>query len=112
VPLQQVLFNLIMNAIEAMSAVTERERRLMIRAVLNERTNVRVTVEDTGSGIDPAHIDRIFDPFFTTKSHGMGLGLSICRSIIEAHGGKLSALPRSPFGTSFFLTLPSAETED
>jgi signal transduction histidine kinase len=112
VPLQQVLFNLIMNAIEAMSAVTERERQLRLRAVLNERTNVRVKVEDTGSGIDPAHIDRIFDPFFTTKSHGMGLGLSICRSIIEAHGGKLSALPRSPFGTSFFLTLPSAETED
>jgi signal transduction histidine kinase len=95
-----------------MSAVTERERQLTIRAVLNERTNVRVTVEDTGSGIDPAHIDRIFDPFFTTNPHGMGLGLSICRSIIEAHGGKLSALPRSPFGTSFFLTLPSAETED
>jgi signal transduction histidine kinase len=94
-----------------MSAVTERERQLMIR-VLNERTNVRVTVEDTGSGIDQAHIDRIFDPFFTTKSHGMGLGLSICRSITEAHGGKLWALPRSPFGTSFFLILPSAETED
>jgi signal transduction histidine kinase len=110
VPLQQVLFNLIMNAIEAMSAVTERERQLRLRAVLNE--NVRVTVEDTGSGIDPAHIDRIFEPFLYDKSHGMGLGLSICRSIIEAHGGKLSALPRSPFGTSFFLTLPSAETED
>jgi two-component system sensor kinase FixL len=73
---------------------------------------VRVTVEDTGSGIDPAHIDRIFEAFLYDKSHGMGLGLSICRSIIEAHGGKLSALPRSPFGTSFFSTLPSAETED
>ena len=73
----------------------------------------KVTVGDTGSGIDPAHIDRIFDTFLhTTKSHGMGLGLSICRSIIEAHGGDLWALPRSPFGTSFFLTLPSAETED
>jgi signal transduction histidine kinase len=94
VPLQQVLFNLIMNAIEAMSAVTERERQLRLRAVLNERANVRVTVEDTGSGIDPAHIDRIFEPFLYDKSHGMGLGLSICRSIIEAHGGKLSALPR------------------
>jgi C4-dicarboxylate-specific signal transduction histidine kinase len=70
VPLQQVLFNLIMNAIEAMSAVTERERQLRLRAVLNERANVRVTVEDTGSGIDPAHIDRIFDPFFTTNPTG------------------------------------------
>src|SRR4029077_15380014 len=72
VPLQQVLLNLIMNAVEAMSAITGRARQLTIRAVLNERTRVRVTVEDTGSGIDPAHLDRIFDPFFTTKSHGMG----------------------------------------
>ena len=109
VSLQQVLLNLIMNAIEAMGTVTGRERQLTIRTVLNERTSVRVTVEDTGSGIDPAHLDRIFDAFFTTKSHGMGLGLSICRSIIEARGGKLWALPRSPFGTTFNLTLPSAE---
>ena len=108
----QVLLNLIMNAIEAMSTVTGRERQLTIRTVLNERTSVRVTVEDTGSGIDPAHIDRIFDAFFTTKSNGMGLGLSICRSIIEAHGGKLWALPGSPFGTTFHLTLPSAATAD
>ena len=99
VSLQQVLLNLIMNAIEAMSTVTGRERQLTIRTVLNERTSVRVTVEDTGSGIAPAHIShRIFDAFFTTKSHGMGLGLSIRRSIIEAHGGKLWALPGSPFG--------------
>jgi len=111
VPLQQVLLNLIMNAVEAMSAVTGRERQLTIRAALNERINVRVTVEDAGNGIDPAHLDHIFDPFFTTKSNGMGLGLSICRSIIEAHGGKLWALPRSPFGTTFFLTPPSAESE-
>jgi signal transduction histidine kinase len=107
--LQQVLLNLIMNATEAMSAVTGRERLLTVQAALNEQTSVRVTVEDSGCGIDQAHLDRIFDPFFTTKSHGMGLGLSICRSIIEAHGGKLWALPRSPFGTAFHLTLPSAE---
>jgi PAS domain S-box-containing protein len=109
VPLQQVLLNLIMNAAEAMSAVTERERHLTIQTVLNEPTGVRVTVEDTGCGIDQAHLNRIFDPFFTTKSHGMGLGLSICRSIVEAHGGKLWALRRSPFGTTFHLALPSAE---
>ncbi len=109
VPLQQVLLNLIMNAADAMSAVTGRERLLTIQAAPNEHTSVRVTVEDTGCGIDQAHVDRIFDPFFTTKSHGMGLGLSICRSIIEAHGGRLWALPRSPFGTAFHLTLPSAE---
>jgi C4-dicarboxylate-specific signal transduction histidine kinase len=112
VPLQQVLLNLIMNAIDAMSAVTGRERRLTIQTVLNEPTSVRVTVEDTGCGIDQVHLNRIFDPFFTTKSHGMGLGLSICRSIVEAHGGKLWALRRSPFGTTFHLTLPSAETAD
>ncbi len=112
VPLQQVLLNLIMNAIDAMSAVTQRERQITIRTGLNERTSVKITVEDTGSGIEPADLDRIFEPFFTTKSQGMGLGLSICRSTIEAHGGKLWALQRSPFGTAFYLTLPSAETAD
>jgi len=109
VPLQQVMLNLIMNAAEAMSAVTGRERQLTIKTVLDEAASVRVTVEDTGCGIETAHLDRIFDPFFTTKSHGMGLGLSICRSIVEAHGGKLCASQRSPFGTAFHLTLPSAE---
>jgi PAS domain S-box-containing protein len=109
VPLQQVLLNLIMNAAEAMSAVDGRERLLTIQATLNEQTSVCVTVEDTGCGIDQAHRDRIFDPFFTTKTNGMGLGLSICRSIIGAHGGRLWASPRSPFGTAFHLTLPSAE---
>jgi PAS domain S-box-containing protein len=112
VPLQQVLLNLIMNATEAMSAVTGRERQLTIRTALNEPASVRVTVEDTGCGIDQAHLDRVFDPFFTTKSHGMGLGLSICRSIVEAHGGKLWASRRSPFGTAFHLTLPNAVTAD
>jgi PAS domain S-box-containing protein len=112
VPLQQVLLNLIMNASEAMSAVTGRERKLTIQTALNEPASVRVTVEDTGCGVDQAHLDRIFDPFFTTKSHGMGLGLSICRSIVEAHGGKLWASRRSPFGTAFHLTLPNAETAD
>jgi PAS domain S-box-containing protein len=112
VQLQQVLLNLIMNAIEAMSSVAGRERRLTIAADIDERASVRVTVEDTGSGIDPAHLDRIFDTFFTTKSHGMGLGLSICRSIIEAHGGRLWAVPRTPFGTAFYLTLPSVAATD
>jgi C4-dicarboxylate-specific signal transduction histidine kinase len=106
VQLQQVLLNLTMNAIEAMSFETD--RHLTITSGVDENAVARITVEDTGSGIDPAHLDRIFDPFFTTKSTGMGLGLSICRSIVEAHGGKLWALPRSPFGTAFHLTLPSA----
>ena len=108
IQLQQVLLNLIMNAIEAMSSETSRERNLMITSGIDDGIKVRITVEDTGGGIDPAHLDRIFDPFFTTKSNGMGLGLSICRSIIEAHGGRLSASPRSPFGTAFHLILPIA----
>ena len=105
VQLQQVILNLIMNAVEAMSSVTGRERRLTI-GCLDQRATLTITVEDTGIGIEPAHFDRVFDPFFTTKAHGMGLGLSICRSVIEAHGGKLSASPRNPFGTSFYLSLP------
>jgi signal transduction histidine kinase len=109
VQLQQVLFNLTMNAIEAMSSETGRERHLTIVSGVGENAEVSITVADTGSGIDPAHLDRIFDPFFTTKSTGMGLGLSICRSIVEAHGGKLWASPHNPFGTAFHLTLPGAE---
>ena len=108
IQLQQVLLNLIMNAIEAMSSETSRERNLMITSGIDDGIKVRITVEDTGGEIDPAHLDQIFDPFFTTKSNGMGLGLSICRSIIEAHGGRLSASPRSPFGTAFHLILPIA----
>ena len=106
VQLQQVILNLIMNAIEAMSSVTGRERRLTVGSCLDQPATLTITVEDTGIGINAAHLDRIFDPFFTTKSHGMGLGLSICRSIIEAHGGKLLASPRNPFGTSFYISLP------
>ena len=108
VQLQQVILNLIMNAIEAMSSVTGRERRLTIASGVERQASVTVTVQDTGVGIDPAHLERIFEPFFTTKSHGMGLGLSICQSIIEAHGGKMLVSPQSPFGTSFYLTLPIA----
>jgi len=108
VQLQQVILNLIMNAIEAMSSLTGRERRLTIASGVEQQASVTVTVQDTGVGIDPAHLERIFEPFFTTKRHGMGLGLSICRSIIEAHGGKLLVSPQSPFGTVFYLTLPIA----
>jgi signal transduction histidine kinase len=106
VQLQQAILNLILNAIEAMSSVTGRERCLTIASSLDQPASLTIAVEDTGIGIDPAHFDRIFDPFFTTKAHGMGLGLSICRSIIEAHGGKLLASPRNPFGSSFYLSLP------
>jgi two-component system sensor kinase FixL len=72
-----------------------------------ESHHVQIMLEDTGTGIDPSHMERIFDAFFTTKSDGMGMGLSICRSIIESHGGRLSASPSQPHGSAFEVVLPS-----
>ena len=108
VQLQQVLLNLMMNAIEAMSSVTDRERVLSASSMVSEADQVLITLKDSGTVIDPAHMDRIFDAFFTTKDRGMGMGLSICRSIVESHGGQLWASPHSPHGTVFHLKLPSA----
>jgi C4-dicarboxylate-specific signal transduction histidine kinase len=108
VQLQQVMLNLIMNGIEAMSAVTDRPRVLTISSEPTKQASVLVAVEDTGMGLDPTTADRIFDPFFTTKPDGMGIGLSICRSIIEAHEGRLWASPRTPHGMSFRFTVPAA----
>jgi PAS domain S-box-containing protein len=108
VQLLQVMQNLIMNAIEAMSAVTDRPRVLAISSEPAEGDGVLVAVEDTGTGLDQASADRIFDPFFTTKPNGMGMGLSICRSIIEAHGGRFWASPRAPHGAAFRFTVPAA----
>jgi signal transduction histidine kinase len=102
-----VLLNLIMNAIEAMNSVTARERVLIVRSEMAESGNVQITVEDAGCGIDPTLVDRVFEAFFTTKPLGMGMGLSICRSIIESHGGLLSVSARSPNGSSFSVKLPS-----
>jgi PAS domain S-box-containing protein len=107
VQLQQVMLNLIMNGIEAMTAVTDRPRVLTISSEPTDAGGIAITVEDTGTGVDPANADRIFDPFFTTKPDGMGMGLSICRTIIEAHGGRLWASPRVPHGTVFRLTVPA-----
>ena len=105
VQLQQVLFNLVTNAIEAMELVPE--RKVLVKSELESGGEVRVTVEDSGSGIDPKVIDRIFNSFFTTKAEGMGMGLSICRSIIESHGGRLWASPGANSGTAFRFTLPT-----
>jgi signal transduction histidine kinase len=105
--LQQVLLNLVMNAIEAMSSVTTRERVLIVKSEIGESGNVQITVEDTGSGIDPSLEDRVFEAFFTTKALGMGMGLSICRSIVESHGGLLSVSARRPNGSSFCVKLPT-----
>ena len=106
VALQQVLLNLIMNAVEAMSALTDRTRQLSVKTELYEPDGVLIVVADDGTGIDPQNIDRIFDAFFTTKSQGMGMGLSICQSIVEAHGGRLWAAPGVSHGSVFNLQLP------
>jgi signal transduction histidine kinase len=108
VQLQQVLLNLIMNAIQAMAATVDHRRELTLSVTLAEPGHVQVMVEDTGPGLDPAIAPRIFEPFFTTKSDGLGIGLSICRSIIEAHDGQLWASPHPPHGTAFHFTIPIA----
>jgi signal transduction histidine kinase len=105
VQLQQVLLNLIMNGVEAMKGVAERARELTVSSKV-EPGGVLVAVEDTGTGVDPAVADRMFQPFFTTKSDGLGMGLAICRSIIEAHGGRLWVLPREPHGADVRFTIP------
>ena len=107
VQLQQVLLNLILNAVEAMSLV-EGARELLISTQQNH-AGVLAAVRDTGPGIAPTHLDRVFDAFFTTKSDGTGMGLSICRTIINAHGGKLWAELNKPIGAKFQFTLPGAE---
>jgi signal transduction histidine kinase len=108
VQLRQVLVNLIINATDAMSAVKNRARVLRIRSEVHKLNGVLITVEDCGIGIDPQNLDRIFQPFFTTKSHGMGMGLSICRSIIESHEGSLSVTPAQPHGSIFHISLPTS----
>jgi PAS domain S-box-containing protein len=106
--LQQVLLNLIVNAIEAMGAVTDRPRRLQIASREDAAQAVLVEVRDSGPGLAPEQADRLFDAFYTTKAHGLGIGLSISRSIIEAHGGRLWAAQNVPHGAVFQLSLPAA----
>jgi signal transduction histidine kinase len=108
IQLQQVLLNLILNAAEAMSSAEEGARELLI-STEQDHADALVAVRDSGPGIDPAHLDRVFDAFYTTKSGGTGMGLSICRSIIDAHGGKLWAEANEPRGALFQFTLPGAE---
>jgi C4-dicarboxylate-specific signal transduction histidine kinase len=106
VQLQQVIVNLVLNGIEAMSSVDDRPRRLVIRSDMQDSDQVLVAIRDSGIGIDPKNDKRIFDAFFTTKARGMGMGLSICHSIIEAHGGRLWASANSDHGATFQFTLP------
>ena len=109
VQLQQVIINLLINAIQAMAPVTDRPRELLIRSRTHEAGQVLVEVQDSGIGIEPENLDRLFSTFFTTKPDGMGMGLSICRSIIEAHGGQVWVSRNAGPGITFQFTLPSTQ---
>jgi len=106
VQLQQVVINLVMNAVEAMAPVTDRPRDVIIRSQQDDANEVLVAVRDSGMGIDSDNAERLFNAFFTTKSTGMGMGLSISRSIIAAHGGRLWASPNADHGSTFRFTVP------
>jgi C4-dicarboxylate-specific signal transduction histidine kinase len=106
VQLQQVILNLIMNAVEAMSETREGSRELLIRTGEAEAGGVLITVSDTGPGLTRADAKRIFEAFYTTKPSGLGMGLSICRSIVEAHSGRLWVTPNEPTGAVFCVALP------
>ena len=110
IQLRQVILNLIMNAIEAMVSVSGRARVLRVRSENHGDNGVRVAVEDSGSGIPQEDMDRIFETFFTTKSEGMGMGLSICRSIVASHGGRITVAKGVPHGSVFQLILPGDRT--
>jgi signal transduction histidine kinase len=100
------MLNLILNAVQAMSGSAEGWRELLISTEADGANGVRIAVRDWGPGLKPESLDRLFDAFYTTKPDGMGMGLSICRSIIEAHGGRVSATTNVPQGAIFQFTLP------
>jgi signal transduction histidine kinase len=101
--------NIITNAADSMRTIDDRPRVLQVRSMASEQKGVAVSVQDSGAGIDPKNIDRIFDAFFTTKTNGMGMGLAICRSIVEAHGGDLSVSQGVPHGSVFHIVLPGIQ---
>lgn len=111
IQLQQVVSNLVANAIDAMNSVTDRPRVLRVKSERDASGNVLVSVGDSGTGLDSENKDRIFEPFFTTKSDGMGMGLMFCRSIVEAHGGRLWVTDNVPQGAIFQFTLPDNEND-
>jgi signal transduction histidine kinase len=106
VQLQQVILNLLRNASEAMSDVDDRPRQLVIRTERDEGDHVRLSVQDAGAGFEPDDANRLFEPFYTTKSGGMGVGLSVSRSIIESHSGRLWATPNDGPGSTFSFSIP------
>jgi signal transduction histidine kinase len=109
VQFQQVILNLIMNAVEAMSEVVEGSRELLISTSEAEPGSVLVAISDSGPGLPQADLDRLFEAFYTTKASGLGMGLSICRSIVQNHGGRLWASPNEPRGAIFRIMLPIGE---
>ena len=111
IQLQQVLSNLVQNAIEAMDSIRDRDRVLHVKTGIRSRDAIIVAVEDSGPGFDPKQLGSIFDAFFTTKSHGVGLGLAICRMIVERHGGQLTAASDGIHGAQFQFVLPTRSPE-
>jgi signal transduction histidine kinase len=107
VQVQQVILNLVMNAIDAMKDVDNRRRELLIKTRSDASSQVLVAVQDSGVGLAEQNVERVFEPFYTTKAEGMGMGLSICRSIIKAHGGRLWAVANSRYGATLQFTIPS-----
>ena len=101
-----MIINLLMNGIEAMEPITDRPRELLVRSATDDAGQLIVSVTDSGTGISAESANRLFNAFFTTKSSGLGMGLSICRSIAEAHGGRMSASNNEGFGATFQLVLP------
>ena len=106
IQLQQVMLNLIQNAIESMQEIEMKEKRIRIQCKPYDSHNVEITIKDTGPGFSKEVIHKVFEPFFTTKAHGRGMGLAICRSIIEAHGGKFSIHPNTNNHSWIRFTLP------
>ena len=104
--LQEVILNLVVNAVDAMRPITDRARVLKVSSKFVSGQGVSIDVADSGTGIEPKNLEGLFEAFFTTKPHGTGMGLAICRSIVEAHGGRLSAAPNEPHGAVFRFTLP------
>jgi len=111
IQLQQVLVNLILNAVEAMNSVEDSARELSIATEQSQSGGISVAVHDSGAGIDPQNLDRVFEPFYTTKTSGVGMGLSICQTIINHHGGRLWVSANEPRGAVFQFTLPAAQED-
>jgi C4-dicarboxylate-specific signal transduction histidine kinase len=106
VQLEQVILNLFMNAAEAMSSSSDRERVVRVRSEKHDGNGALISVEDSGTGVEPEDVNRIFEAFFTTKAEGMGMGLSICRSIVESYGGRITVANAAPHGSVFQVFLP------